>query len=180
MFYLTTHSTHFIYGYIASDMVKDHSNSERENPLSPHRLIFPISIKGSFICIIPQTGYHIPRPGMRNILLLLLLPLLLVVLLSYLIDLTLLHFLRYRLEETLGMTTSVFTDTLWWRHFHCAEGLGNKWLLRDLSVTHYLKCEAITRLLLLLLLLISWLQCSINRKAFKELSCQTLYITSAS
>ena len=25
MFYLTTHSTHFIYGYIASDMVKDHS-----------------------------------------------------------------------------------------------------------------------------------------------------------
>ena len=25
MFYLTTHSTHFIYGYMASDMVKDHS-----------------------------------------------------------------------------------------------------------------------------------------------------------
>ena len=23
MFYLTTHSTHFIYGYMASDMVKD-------------------------------------------------------------------------------------------------------------------------------------------------------------
>ena len=30
MFYLTTHSTHFIYGYMASDMVKDHSDSERE------------------------------------------------------------------------------------------------------------------------------------------------------
>ena len=28
MFYLTTHSTHFIYGYMASDMVKDHSARE--------------------------------------------------------------------------------------------------------------------------------------------------------
>ena len=28
MFYLTTHSTHFIYGYMASDMVKDHSDFE--------------------------------------------------------------------------------------------------------------------------------------------------------
>ena len=51
MFYLTTHSTHFIYGY----MVKDHSDSEKGNPLPPHRLLFPISSKGSFICIIPQT-----------------------------------------------------------------------------------------------------------------------------
>ena len=50
MFYLTTHSTHFIYGYMASDiMVKDHSDNERENPLPPHRLLFPISSKGSFI-----------------------------------------------------------------------------------------------------------------------------------
>ena len=31
MFYLTTHSTHFIYGY----MVKEHSDSERGNPLLP-------------------------------------------------------------------------------------------------------------------------------------------------
>ena len=31
MFYLTTHSTHFIYGY----MVKDHSDSEKGNPLPP-------------------------------------------------------------------------------------------------------------------------------------------------
>ena len=53
---LTTHSTHFIYGYMASDMVKDHSDSERGNPLPPHRLLFSISSKGSFICIIPQTG----------------------------------------------------------------------------------------------------------------------------
>ena len=39
MFYLTTHSTHFIYGYMASDMVKDHSDSEKGNPLLPHRLL---------------------------------------------------------------------------------------------------------------------------------------------
>ena len=32
MFYLTTHSTHFIYSYMASDMVKDHSGSESGNP----------------------------------------------------------------------------------------------------------------------------------------------------
>ena len=37
-------------------MVKDHSDSERGNLLPPHRLLFPISNKGSFICIIPQTG----------------------------------------------------------------------------------------------------------------------------
>ena len=30
MFYLTTHSTHFIYGYMASDMVNDISDSERK------------------------------------------------------------------------------------------------------------------------------------------------------
>ena len=54
MFYLTTHSTHFIYGY----MVKDHSDSERGNPLRPHRLLFLISSKGSFICIIPDRITH--------------------------------------------------------------------------------------------------------------------------
>ena len=31
---------------MASDMVKDHSDSERENPLLPHGLLFPISSKG--------------------------------------------------------------------------------------------------------------------------------------
>ena len=51
--YLTTHSTHFIYGYMASDRVKDHSDNEKVNPLPPHGLLFPISSKGSFICIIP-------------------------------------------------------------------------------------------------------------------------------
>ena len=56
MFYLTKHATHFIYGYMVSrHMVKDHSDSERGNPLPPHGLLFPINSKGSFICIIPQT-----------------------------------------------------------------------------------------------------------------------------
>ena len=49
MAYLTTHSTHFIYGY------KDDSDSKRGNPLPPHGLLFPINNKGSFICTIPQT-----------------------------------------------------------------------------------------------------------------------------
>ena len=35
---------------------KDHSDSEKGNPLPPHRLLFPINSKGSFICTIPQTG----------------------------------------------------------------------------------------------------------------------------
>ena len=34
MLYLTTHSTHFIYGYMASDIwCKDHSDSEREREM---------------------------------------------------------------------------------------------------------------------------------------------------
>ena len=45
MFYLTMHSTHFIYGYIASGVVKDHSDSERGILLLPHGLLFPISSK---------------------------------------------------------------------------------------------------------------------------------------
>ena len=36
--------------------VKDHSDSEKGNPLPPHRLLFLINSKGSFICTIPQTG----------------------------------------------------------------------------------------------------------------------------
>ena len=45
MFYLTTHSIHFIYGYMAPDMVKDHSDSERRNPLPPHRLLFQLAAR---------------------------------------------------------------------------------------------------------------------------------------
>ena len=78
MFYLTTHSTLFIYGYMGDGernvlfndalntfylrlygvrhMVKDHSDSEKGNPLPPHRLLLSINSKGSFIFTIPQTG----------------------------------------------------------------------------------------------------------------------------
>ena len=37
-------------------MVKNHTDRERGNPLPPHGLLFPISSKGSFICIILQSG----------------------------------------------------------------------------------------------------------------------------
>ena len=40
----------WLYGY------KDHSDSEKGNPLPPHRLLLSISSNGSFICTIPQTG----------------------------------------------------------------------------------------------------------------------------
>ena len=44
-------------------MVKDHSDSERGNPLLPlHELLFLISSEISFICTIPQTRWHIPQP----------------------------------------------------------------------------------------------------------------------
>ena len=50
MFYLTTHSTHFLKQlYDLGHMVKDHTDSERENPLLSHGLLFLISCKGSFI-----------------------------------------------------------------------------------------------------------------------------------
>ena len=34
-------------------MVKDHSDSEKGNPLPPHRLLLSINSKGSFICTSP-------------------------------------------------------------------------------------------------------------------------------
>ena len=51
MFYLTTHSTHFIYGYNygVRYIVKDQSDSEGGNPLPLHGLLFPIGSKGYFI-----------------------------------------------------------------------------------------------------------------------------------
>ena len=42
--------------YGVGHMVKDHSDSESGNLLLPHGLLFPINSKGSFICIIRQTG----------------------------------------------------------------------------------------------------------------------------
>ena len=76
MFYLMTHSTHFIYGYMASDichdMVKDQSDSERGNPLPPHRLLFPISSKEMFYLTTHSThfiyGYMASDIWLRTIL----------------------------------------------------------------------------------------------------------------
>ena len=49
-------NTFYLRLYAVRHMVKDHSDSEKGNPLPPHRLLFPISSKDSFICTIPQTG----------------------------------------------------------------------------------------------------------------------------
>ena len=49
-------NTFYLRLYGVGHMVKDHSDSERGNPLPPHGLLFPINSKGSFICTIPQTG----------------------------------------------------------------------------------------------------------------------------
>ena len=49
-------NTCYLWLYGIGHMVKDHSDSERGNPLMPHGLLFPISSKGSFICTIPKTG----------------------------------------------------------------------------------------------------------------------------
>ena len=53
-------NTFYLRLYGVTHMVQDHSDMERGNPLPPHGLLFPISSKGSFICIIPQTDntYH--------------------------------------------------------------------------------------------------------------------------
>ena len=47
-------NTFYLRLYGVRHMVKDHS--EKGNPLSPHRLLFPINSNGSYICTIPQTG----------------------------------------------------------------------------------------------------------------------------
>ena len=49
-------NTFYLRLYGVKHMVKDHSDSERGNPLPPHELLFLISSKGSFICTIPHTG----------------------------------------------------------------------------------------------------------------------------
>ena len=55
-----TLDTFYLLLYGVRHIVKDHSDSERGNRLPPHRLLFSISSKGSFICAIPQTGQDIP------------------------------------------------------------------------------------------------------------------------
>ena len=49
-------NTFYLRLYGVRHMVKDHSDSEKGNPLPPHRLLLSIKSKGSFICTIPQTG----------------------------------------------------------------------------------------------------------------------------
>ena len=51
-------NTFYLRLYGVRHMVKDHSDSEKGNPLPPHRLLFPINSNGCFICTIPQTGYQ--------------------------------------------------------------------------------------------------------------------------
>ena len=42
-------------------MVKDYSDSERGYPLLPHRLLFRINNKGSFMCTIPVVEHWLER-----------------------------------------------------------------------------------------------------------------------
>ena len=49
-------NTFYLRLYGVRHMVKDHSDSEKGNPLPPHRLRLSINSKGSFIYTIPQTG----------------------------------------------------------------------------------------------------------------------------
>ena len=49
-------NTFYLRLYGIRHMVKDHSDSEKGNPLPPHMLLLSINSKGSFICTIPQTG----------------------------------------------------------------------------------------------------------------------------
>ena len=51
-----TLNTFYLWLYGVRHMVKDNSDSEKGNLLPPHRLLFLISSKGSFICTNPQTG----------------------------------------------------------------------------------------------------------------------------
>ena len=56
MFYLTTHSTHFIYGYMAWDIWLRIILIVRKETRCRHRLLLSINSKGYFICTIPHTG----------------------------------------------------------------------------------------------------------------------------
>ena len=51
-----TLNTFYLRLYGVRHMVNDHSDSEKGNPLPPHRLLLSMNSKGSFICTIPQTG----------------------------------------------------------------------------------------------------------------------------
>ena len=49
-------NTFYLWLYGVRHMVKDHSDSEKGNPLPPHEVLFPINSKDYFICTITQTG----------------------------------------------------------------------------------------------------------------------------
>ena len=51
-----TLNTFYLRLYGVRHMVKDHYDSEKGNPLLPHRLLLSINSKGSFICTIPDTS----------------------------------------------------------------------------------------------------------------------------
>ena len=53
-----TLNTFYLWLYGVRHMVKDHSYSKKGNLLPPHGLLFPISSKGSFICIIQDRIIH--------------------------------------------------------------------------------------------------------------------------
>ena len=53
-------NTFYLWLYGVGHMVKDHSDCERGNPLPPHRLLFPINSKGSFIWITHTTAFVTP------------------------------------------------------------------------------------------------------------------------
>ena len=46
-------NTFYLRFYGVGHMVKDHSDSERGNPMPPHDPLFSINSKGSFRCTIP-------------------------------------------------------------------------------------------------------------------------------
>ena len=49
-------NTFYLRLYGVRHMVKNNSDSEKGNPLPPHRLLLSINSKVFFICTIPQTG----------------------------------------------------------------------------------------------------------------------------
>ena len=49
-------NTFYLLIYGVRHMVKEHTDSDRGKPAAATWAIFPFSSKGSFICIIPQTG----------------------------------------------------------------------------------------------------------------------------
>ena len=53
-----TLNTFYLQLYGVRRMVKDHSDSEKGNPLSPHRLLLSINSNGSFTCTIPDRITH--------------------------------------------------------------------------------------------------------------------------